>query len=254
MKTTESGTKKDRLLLAIICCHHRAWATDTIREFWVPDIKDRFDYKFFYGAGSHGVLKDDEVILGGDDAYRGLAPKVQAAIKWTLATGYEKFFKIDDDGVWIANRLIKAVEKDWVSHDYVGRMNGHTDRYHECTYARGGTGYYLSKPAMEYIATRPIPDPTNPKDYAEDSFIGRHLEEGGFVGVNDGRLRCASGSGPNRSPRPNGFQGWKTDCPTMHNDVITVCEFLGSEQRPVYEEWVKTREKFEGLMGRLRIQ
>jgi hypothetical protein len=245
----------NKFLLAIICCHHRAKHTDAIRQCWVPDIKGQFDYRFFYGAGSHEPLLSDEVVLGGDDAYRGLACKVQAAVKWALENGYDGFFKVDDDTAWIADRLANAVKKDWANHDYVGRINAKTDRYHECTYGRGGVGYYLSKRAMEHIAAQPTPDPEIPRDYAEDSFIGSRLEEGGFVAVNDNRLRCAAGSGPNRTPRPNGFTGWKADCPVKSNDFITTCEFLGSEmiQGP-HREWLMSIDSHSAVMGRLRLR
>lgn len=244
---------KKKLLLAVICCHHRAHHTNAIREYWVPDIGNKFDYRFFYGRGSHEPIQADEVILDTDDAYKGLAEKVQAAIQWALANGYEAFFKIDDDGAWIADRIFKAVNKDWVDHDYVGRVNGKTDRYHECTYARGGTGYYLSKAAMEYIAAQPTPNPDVERDYAEDSFIGSRMEEGGFVAVNDDRLRCADFSGPNRSPRPQGSVTWKRDVPTQHNNIITSCEFLGSEMTAVHEEWAESRDKYNSLVSRLKV-
>jgi hypothetical protein len=238
-----------------VCCHHRAHHTDAIRDCWVPLIKNQFDYKFFYGAGTHEPIKADEVILEGPDNYRGLAEKVQKIIQWSLENGYEGFVKVDDDTSWIADRLVHAVEKDWANHDYVGRINGKTDRYHECTYGRGGVGYYLSKKAMEYIAAQPTPNPDIPRDYAEDSFIGSRLEEGGFIAVNDNRLRCAAGSGPNRTPRPNGFTGWKADCPTGHNDFITTCEFLGDEMRNMpHREWLISNDNHSSIMGRLRLR
>jgi hypothetical protein len=245
----------NKFLLAIVCCHHRAHHTDAIRDCWVPLIKNKFEYKFFYGAGIHEPLKADEVILDGPDSYRGLAEKVQRICKWALENGYDGFFKVDDDTAWIADRLANAVEKDWAQHDYVGRVNGATDMYHESTYARGGVGYYLSKRAMEYLAAQPTPNPDNPKDYAEDSWVGRNMGEGGFVAVNDNRLRCAAGSGPNRTPRPNGFTGWKADCPVKSNDYITTCEFLGSEmiQGP-HREWIISNDNHSSIMGRLRLR
>jgi hypothetical protein len=240
-----------KILLAIVCCHHRAWATNVIRETWVADIKGRCDYKFFYGAGTHSPIQDDEVILTGDDAYRGLACKVQNICKWTLANGYDGLWKLDDDTYCRPERILKV---DVEGKDYIGRINGATDKYHMSRYARGGVGYFLSKKSMTCLASQPVPNPNIPQDYAEDSWVGRHLTEGGFECVNDGRLRCAPGSGPNRGPRPNGFQGWKIECPTMHNDIITTCEFLGSEMLEVHKEWLRTREKFDGLMGRLRVK
>lgn len=244
---------KKKLLLAVICCHHRAHHTNAIREYWASEVKNKFGYKFFYGRGAHEPLQADEVVLDTDDAYKGLAEKVQASVQWALANGYDAYFKIDDDGAWIADRIYKAVNKDWFEYDYVGRVNGKTDRYHESTYCRGGTGYYLSKQAMEYIANQPKPNPEIARDYAEDSFIGSRLEEGGFKAVNDDRLRCADFSGPNRGPRPMNSTSWKRDCPTQSNDIITTCEFLGPEMRGVYDEWIKSREKYFELMSKIRV-
>lgn len=246
---------KAKWLLGIVACHYRAQHLDVIRRYWVPDIKGRFDYKFFFGAGTHTPTRDDEVILGGDDAYRGLADKIRRSVQWALAHGYEGFFKIDDDGAWIASRLYRAVEFDWAGKDYVGRVNGATDFYHTSHYARGGTGYYISKAAMEYLASRPTPNPDNPKEYAEDSWVGWNMKEGGFVPFNDNRLRCADFSGPNRGPRPQGSTTWKRDVPTVGNDYITTCEFLGeAEMGPVYEEWIKSRTAHTTLMNKLRIK
>ena len=239
------------MLFAIIACHHRAWALNAIRETWLPDIKGRADYRFFFGRGSHEKAQSDEGILDCDDHYRGLACKVWRICQWALEHDYEVLFKSDDDTYCRPERILKV---DVEGKDYIGRINGATDKYHMSRYARGGVGYFLSRKAMICLASQPVPNPNLPEDYAEDSWVGRHLTEGGFECVNDGRLHCAPGSGPNRGPRPNGFQGWKEACPTMHNDTLTVCEFLGSEMLEVHKEWLRTREKFDGLMAKLRIR
>jgi hypothetical protein len=242
---------KPKLLIGIICCHHRAWATNTIRNTWVKDINGRCDYKFFYGAGTHDPILEDEVILGGDDAYKGLACKVQNAVKWALDNGYDAFFKVDDDTYTRAERLLRA---GFEKYEYVGRKNGWTDKYHECVYARGGTGYYLSKRAMEYLAKQETPNPDHPKDYAEDSFVGRHMETAKIECTNDNRLRCADFSGPNRGPRPTNSTTWKKDIPLMSNDFITTCEFLGPEMVEVHNEWIKSREAYDKLLGKIRLK
>jgi len=253
MSIIKLGIARQNFLLAIICCHHRAKHTDVIREYWVPDVKDKFDYKFFYGSGTHDPIKSDEVIMSGDDAYRGLASKIRNTCIWALEHGYDGLVKVDDDTAWIANRIAKAVKNDWSKYDYIGRRNGPTDKYHTCNYARGGTGYYLSKRAMQILADAPEPNPDDPKDFAEDSFVGRHMIEAGIECGNDERLRCADFSGPNRGPRPQGSTTWKRDCPTLQNDVIAVCEFLGPEMRGPYEEWTNSCEQHKSIMERIRV-
>lgn len=240
-----------KLLIAVLACHHRAGHLSACRETWVPDAKGLCDVKFFFGRGSHADPKDDEVILDCDDAYRGLACKVQEVARWALAHDYDFVMKVDDDTYVRPERVMSS---GFEYHDYVGRLLGPTDHYHQTRYARGGTGYFMSRAVMKVLADAPKPNPDIPRDYAEDSWVGRITLEAGFPCINDDRLRCAEGSGPNRTPRPNGFQGWKKDCPRQHNDFITVCEFLGEEMRQVHKEWVASMDKHSYLMGRLRIK
>lgn len=195
----------------------------------------------------------DEVVLDCDDAYRGLACKVQSAIRWALENGYTSFFKIDDD-TYVRPERIVAATKEWAKHDFVGRKLGATDRYHEHAYARGGTGYYLSLHAMETLAAAPVPNPDIPSEYAEDSWVGKILMQAGIECENDDRLRCAEMSGPNRTPRPQGFRGWRKDCPTRFNEFITVCEFLGGEMYQPHHEWTVSNDDHSMLMGRIRIK
>jgi hypothetical protein len=247
-------TSNPKLLVGILACHHRAPHLQACRDTWIAEVKNQFDYKFFFGRGSHDI-QFDEIFLESDDAYRGLACKVRAAIIWALENNYDSFFKLDDDTYTIPERLLKAVNDDWGAYDFVGRKCGPTDRYHEHAYARGGTGYYLSRRAMEVIAKSAIPNPDIASEYAEDSFIGLRLKEAGIECTNDDRLRCAAGSGPNRTPRPNGFNGWKADCPTKFNNYITVCEFLGSEMiSGPHREWVVSNDAHSTVMGRLRLK
>jgi hypothetical protein len=176
---------------------------------------------------------------------------VQEVARYALLQGYDGVFKVDDDTYVRPERFL---ESGFMQYDYVGRLLGPTDEYHRTRYARGGTGYYMSRRVMQVLADAPTPNPDIPRDYAEDSWVGRITLEAGIECVNDDRLRCAEMSGPNRQPRPRGFQGWKKDCPTKFNKYITVCEFLGEEMRPVHAEWVASNDKHSFIMGRLRIK
>ncbi len=245
---------KSKLLIGILACHHRAPHLQAIRETWVPDIKGRCEYRFFFGRGSHGDVKQDEVVLGTDDAYRGLAHKVQEACRWAFDKGYDAFFKIDDDGYVRPDRLWFAVNGVWAAHDWVGVKLGATDQYHTNEYARGGPGYYLSRRAMQILASAPTPNPNIPSEYAEDSFVGKILTSAGLRVVHDDRLRCADLSGPGRKPRPAGFEAWKRDAPSQGNAFITTCEFLGSEMYPVHQHWLDSRQQHTNLMNKLRIK
>ena len=240
---------KSKLLLAIICCHHQAWATQAIRDTYLPDAK--MDYKFFYGKGQHADPQPDEVILDCDDAYRGLACKVWRIAQYAKKHGYENVFKVDDDTYVRPERLTTS---GYAGKEYVGMLLGPTDKYHLHDYARGGTGYWLGPKALDALASAPMPNPEIPSEYAEDSWVGKTIKNAGIKGDNDSpRLRCAEMSGPNRGPRPNGFAGWKKDVPTMGNNFITCCEFLGNEMREVHREWIKSLNTKNALMARLRI-
>jgi hypothetical protein len=243
-----------RFLLAVLACHHRAGHLQAIRDCWVPEILGRFEYRFFFGRGSHANPQADEITLDCDDAYRGLACKVQEVCRWTLHQGFEGLVKTDDDTAWIASRIAKAVNTDWAKHNWVGRRCGPTDMYHEHVYARGGVGYFLSRQSMAALAAAPKPNPDIPSEYAEDSWVGKVLGRAGIECVDDDRLRCADFSGPGRGPRPAGSMTWQRDCPTLGNNFISTCEFLGNEMYPVHELWVASCVKQRALMSKLRIR
>jgi len=243
-----------KFLLAILACHHRAAHLQAIRDCWVPYIAGRFEYRFFFGRGSHANLQADEVILETDDNYRGLAEKVQGVCRWALHQDFEKLVKVDDDTAWIAPRVAKAVNVDWAGKDFVGRVLPATDHYHTHGYARGGTGVYFSRRALQVLSNAPTPNPDIPSEYAEDSWCAKVLARAGIYPVNDDRLRCADFSGPGRGPRPAGSTTWMRDCPTLGNNYVTVCEFLGSEMFPVHKLWVDSCAKQRALMSKLRIR
>jgi hypothetical protein len=243
-------TKQVKFLLAIICCHHRSSACQTIRETYLSGAN--IDYKFFFGNGQHADPQADEVILDCDDAYRGLACKVWRIAQYALEHGYEAVFKVDDDTYVRPERLKLA---GYAGKEYVGMMLGATDKYHLNDYARGGTGYWLGINALGALARAPLPNPDIPSEYAEDSWVGKTLKAASIKGENDSdRLRCAEGSGPGRSIRPNGNIAWKKDVPTCGNNIITCCEFLGSEMREVHNEWTKSAGKRDNLLNRIRIK
>jgi hypothetical protein len=246
-----STLTKPKLLIAILACHHRAPHLRAIRETWVPDIKDRCEYRFFFGRGSHANPQADEVTLDCDDAYRGLACKVQEACRWALHHGFEILFKVDDDTYVRPDRVVMA---GFEKHDWVGRVNAATDMYHLHPYTRGGVGYSLSRRAMQALVSAPKPNPDIPSEYAEDSWVGKIMLANGIVAVNDDRLRCAELSGPGRRPRPQGFEAWKKDAPSQGNNFITTCEFLGSEMYPVHKYWQESRQQHTTLMSKLRVK
>lgn len=242
---------KSNLLIGVLACHHRAPHLQAIRETWAPETSGICDYKFFFGNGNHEPKFEDEIMLDCDDAYKGLACKVQRAVQWALTQGYDWFFKVDDDTYVRPERVMLS---GFERADFLGYRLGPTDRYHEHAYARGGCGYYLSQRAMNILAAAATPDPSIPSEYAEDSWVGKTLLAAGIECTDEQRLRVADMSGPGRGPRPKNSVTWKRDCPAQHNKYITVCEFLGSEMYPVHENWKTSRYAHNDLMERLRIK
>ena len=249
MLITNTGSPKSNFLLAIICCWHRRWATNAIRETWLPEIHGKFDYKFFYGRGGNAEFVDEQV-LDCDDAYRGLACKVWRISQYALTHGYDHVFKIDDDGYLVPQRLRTAVPVE----DYVGRVCAPGDKYHGLAYARGGTGYWLSEKALRVLAAAPQPNPDDPKEYAEDSWVAHTLAKAGIVATNDDRYRCADGSGPGRKVNSRTGKSWQADVPKQYNKFITTCEFLGPEMVEAHHEWVKSCEELSALMSKLVLK
>jgi hypothetical protein len=136
-----------------------------IRDTWWKDVvpfSHHVDAKFFYGSPSPEgwVQQPDEVILPCPDDYAHLAQKSILICKYAKDHGYDLLFKCDDDtGVYVERVLHEALWGQW---DYAGYTNGRT-----CT---GGTGYWLSKRAIEIIA-----ESASPNHWAEDVTIGKTL-------------------------------------------------------------------------------
>jgi hypothetical protein len=157
--TTELTASKDgvtvmgcRVLVNIASCHkHRAWQQSQ-RDTWLPEL--RCDYRFFLG-NPKGDAEQDEVFLDCPDDYNSLIYKTLESTKWALEHGYDFMFKCDVDTLVNPRNLLSS---DFELHNYTGGRNGH--------FASGGSGYWLSRKAMEALVTEP------PKDgSAEDVFV-----------------------------------------------------------------------------------
>jgi hypothetical protein len=148
---------KLKLLIAIMSCEKDRWLHETQRQTWIADIPEGVDYKFFMGTGS--PLASDEVILGCDDSYEGLCPKLKGICKWALEHGYTHIFKCDTDTCVWATRLLHV---EWWRHHYVGGLNN--------WYASGGSGYTLDRQAMQWV----VEDSTTCE--WEDVYVGRVLK------------------------------------------------------------------------------
>ena len=144
---------ESKALVAITSCHkHRAWQSAQ-RETWLPEL--RCDYRFFLGNPPGVDAEQDEVFLNCPDDYSSLFYKTQGLVRWAVVRGYDYLYKCDVDTlVNPSNLLSSGFEK----YDYSGGRNGH--------FASGGSGYWLSRKAMEIVANS-----ENKEGATEDVFI-----------------------------------------------------------------------------------
>jgi fringe-like protein len=106
--------------------------------------------------------------------------KTEALAKYALDTGYDFVFKCDDDTYVNVERLLAS---GFESHDYVGNMDEHwTPTLGKYQWAQGGAGYWLSRQAMEIVATSGLH-----LARAEDFAVGQILAAHGVRPAHDAR-------------------------------------------------------------------
>jgi len=178
----EAVAPRNDVLIAIIACHAMTQRIKDVRDSWIPEIKGRADYKFFFGRtkDTGRMQYPDEVFLDVDDSYNGLPDKIKAVCKWSLEHGYKHVFKVDDDVLVFPDRLLRS---GFRSHDFIGSFRGPSGGY-LAGYPSGGPGYWLSEKAMRIVA-----DAKPNGDWAEDRFVGNALAQAGIKCHNDQRYR-----------------------------------------------------------------
>ena len=134
-----------------------------LRDTWLKDVAKfpNVEYKLFYGEGATRAPESDEVFLSCPDDYRGLPAKTIAICRYAKEHGYDLLFKCDDDtGVYVDRILHEALSYQF---DYAGYINGRV-----CT---GGTGYWLSRRAINVMAEKA----TSNYSWAEDVTVSHFL-------------------------------------------------------------------------------
>ena len=178
---------KAKPLIMVMCCKAKMDRIEAIRQTWLQDARDLgIDVRFFYGHGFTPssfvppvTIEDTTgkltVSLPCDDSYEALPTKVKMAFAWAVDHGYTNALKIDDDTYCVPNRLLTS---GFEANDWIGRINHQPDGH----YCSGGSGYWLSKKAMEIVANAKLDG-----DWAEDREIGRILRNAGIKPTNDKR-------------------------------------------------------------------
>lgn len=136
---------------------------DAIRNSWAKYLVGA-DLRFFVGGPS---LADDEVSLDVPDDYASLPHKVKAMSQWALRYGYSRVFFCDNDTFVHPVRLMTLLQD---CGDYYGRFYWYSREPWATSgpfrFAFGGTGYSLSRRAMNLVAGAEV-DRSN-----EDEWIG----------------------------------------------------------------------------------
>ncbi|MEO1795596.1 MAG: glycosyltransferase, partial [Pseudomonadota bacterium] len=184
-----------------------------LRAGWLSDLKSMgIPYVVVVGNGD-GTLEGDVLRVDAPDDYEGLPAKTLATINWVRRHAPQAhMFKIDDDCLVDAPALFEAL--DWRSGDYIGRqltrMPGEMDRtWHQAkastqrgkleldkspepaTYADGGSGYLLSRDAIEAAcaaAVTPRGRALIDASFMEDKLLGDLLHLGGIYMTTPGYL------------------------------------------------------------------
>ncbi len=189
-------------------CHaHRRWQQQ-LRETWLRECP--VDYRFFLGSPKLENADDDEVSLNVSDTYGDLSSKVQAAYQWVIMYSYDHVFKCDVDTYVCTPRLLRS---GFERHDHIGQRG-----VGENNQPYGGSGYWLSRKALEFLASAPCLKDTRCYN-DEDWWVWATLSFNSVCPTeHDGRYSMTEG----RVPLP------ENDIITYHPHTLTTEErFMG---------------------------
>ena len=219
----------NRILVAILACHHRQILPNVQRRTWLRDlVMEGVDYKFFLGrqgnvkpfdprrpAGEKPVdvtrkPEADEIFLPVPDEYNSLPLKTQAMLQWAYDHGYDYVFKCDDDTTVIVQRLLAC---DFYKHEFSGFCRTSPE---DVVYAQGGAGYWISRKAIEIF----LRDFGAAMHAAEDINLAMILDGNNIFPQHDHR-----------------FQPAMANPPYPDNDIITCHQCTAQEMEDIYKRF-----------------
>ncbi len=180
-----------KVLLAILSCARDQHLERLQRETFLRDCP--VDHRFFRGFGPRLPAPcADTVFLDVDDGFPSLPFKTGAALRWALAEGYDYVFKCDTDTYARPERLLAS---GFEASDYAGYF-----RYDPGpgAYASGGSGYWLSRKAMEIAADYAFfldhqnHERFEPSTRGEDLQVGWAMRDAGILCRKDERYRLTA--------------------------------------------------------------
>jgi hypothetical protein len=195
-------------LIAVLSCWRNEEAVQVIRETWAKDSP--VEVKFFYG-GQRRELLNDEVALDVPDTYATFAQKVKAMMVWALTNGYTHVLKADDDVYVVPSRVR-------FSGDHAGFLTPQG-------YIHGGSGYVVSKRAMQVLVKSEI------SEISEDGWVSSVL----------GKLFAPENRDDHTYVR-RVFKDPLPELPTKKNLLAVVAEFAPVELKQVHRQFVRSDE------------
>ena len=203
-----------KILIGVTSCIPQALKglNQACRETWLKNLPAGVEYRFFLGDGSptgedesaaratvHSHLcfpnarntilvqssvppvsyspQGDEIMLPCPDDYMHVSWKTRHMFKWALERGFDYTFQCCVD-TWV--NLDRLLQSGFEKYDYSGRVCGAMGYG---TWARGGTGYWLSRKAMQAVVSHPV------TVYSEDCSVGQALRKKG-IQVHDDVRYC----------------------------------------------------------------
>lgn len=175
-----------KLLIGIMTCLDHYDRVEAIEETWVPELVEATNVLFTYVRSIRPERENAwnphpsrTFWLDHDEAWNGLRVKFR---KWLraallLSDDWDYVMKVDDDVILYPDRLLES--SPYLGHHYTGRP---CDDAICGKFAAGGPGFFLSRPAAEYLAHdadwEAVPhDHTGGHD--EDRAVGRLMRTAG---------------------------------------------------------------------------
>ena len=145
---------------------------DACRNTYLKEWGHLIPHLFVYDREYEDALEPDEIRVDCPTGFMECVFKTHQGIKWALENGYDYVFSAPTDCYIIIPRLLAS---GYEKLDYTGF------RAYDEHHIGGGSGYWLSKRAMEAVAAA-----TPMLDY-EDRWVGGIVISAGMKAVHDPR-------------------------------------------------------------------
>ncbi|PZX13497.1 glycosyltransferase involved in cell wall biosynthesis [Palleronia aestuarii] len=203
---TAPAGRLDTVVVVISCRAHLETRIPPLAAAWADGL-EAWGVPWIVAVGGGDGRREGRVVhLDAPDDYEGLPFKVLAAVEWVRRhTGHAYMIKIDDDCFLDVDGFLAA--QDYARSDYHGRaltrVPGQLDRaWHNgksrtergrfeldrspepSSYADGGSGYALSRTAMEALAraaATPLGQRLAAASFMEDKLVGDLLSLSGIA-------------------------------------------------------------------------